>query len=200
MVSANHFFADEEKMCKFIQVPLTFLSSKWDPMERFQLLLPDPVVAHMAAKRFGSLTPGFWGAQANWSDPKQAKGASQAVLLAAAFLRHVLTPGGGGEWPVLSSRYMLLGRSNTGVKLVANAGFPWLEQIVLYKGHEKERAKEKERQEQDKRQQQEQERETRAAEQRAQEQGHGKAKEREQPAAAAAVAAPATKRRRKVQE
>lgn len=73
-------------------------------------------------------------------------------------------------------------------------------QIVLYKGHEKERAKEKERQEQDKRQQQEQERETRAAEQRAQEQGHGKAKEREQPAAAAAVAAPATKRRRKVQE
>lgn len=52
------------------------------------------------------------------------------MLLAAAFLRHVLTPGGGGgEWPVLSSRYMLLGRSNTGVKLVQNANFPWLEQV-----------------------------------------------------------------------
>lgn len=60
----------------------------------------------------------------------------QAVLLAAAFLRHVLTPGGGGEWPVLSSRYMLLGRSNTGVKLVANAGFPWLEQVGACPGGE----------------------------------------------------------------
>lgn len=56
------------------QVPLTFLSSKWDPMERFQLLLPDPVVAHMAAKRFGSLTPGFWGAQVGGGAERGAEG------------------------------------------------------------------------------------------------------------------------------
>ncbi|GIL66111.1 hypothetical protein Vafri_19719 [Volvox africanus] len=138
--SPSHFFGDEERMALAMSVPLCFVCSKWDPMEKFQLYMMPPLVDQCAFKRFGKITPGFWGKQAQWSDPVQARQATQATELAGWFLRWHMANDETAQERV--RKFCMMGKSGVGEKQTTNLGFPWLEQVLLYSGHEKQREQE----------------------------------------------------------
>ncbi|GLI67691.1 hypothetical protein VaNZ11_011955, partial [Volvox africanus] len=139
--SPSHFFGDEERMALAMSVPLCFVCSKWDPMEKFQLYMMPPLVDQCAFKRFGKITPGFWGKQAVWSDPVQARQATQATELAGWFLRWHMANDETAQERV--RKFCMMGKSGVGEKQTTNLGFPWLEQLLLYRGHEKQLEQEK---------------------------------------------------------
>ncbi|GLC38497.1 hypothetical protein PLESTM_000734500 [Pleodorina starrii] len=133
--SANHFFEDEERLALAISVPLVFMCSKWDPMEKFQLYMQSPLVDKCAFKRFGKIKPGFWGKTAEWSDTVQATQATQAAELASWFLRW--HEGGHGVSSERIRKFCMVGKCGVGEKQTTNLYFPWLEQVTLFRGREK---------------------------------------------------------------
>ncbi|GFR44268.1 hypothetical protein Agub_g5473 [Astrephomene gubernaculifera] len=145
LVSANHFFTDEERLAPAISVPIAIMSSKWDPMEKFQLLMNERPLGHSAFKRFGKLLPGFLGKKAKWEEQSQATQATQALVIGASFLRWRVFSDEAAEEVV--RRYCMMSRSGVGEKQVYNLNFPWLPRPTLFRGREKQEKRAKEAEE-----------------------------------------------------